>query len=144
MSVLPANADTHEHKHESHHEEKQQTIKLNKGSKWQIDSSLHIGMSNIKTSIENNITEIHHKKFTREQYTGLSVEINSHLSYLFKHCKLPKDADAQLHVLLFKVMQGNEQMQSATNQRSGAIKIIKALQQYPQYFDDKNWQALQH
>ena len=143
ITSIPAIANTHEHKHENHHKA-QQTMQLNQGSKWPIDASLHTGMSKVKASIEKNITPIHIKEFTTVQYTGLAVEISSHLNYLFTHCKLPKDADAQLHLLLFKIMQGNEQMQSATKQRAGAIQIIKALQQYPQYFDDKNWQALKH
>jgi hypothetical protein len=119
-------------------------MKLNQGAKWPIDASLHKGMRNIKSSIEANISPIHTKQFTSPQYQALASEIKIHLVYLFENCKLPTEADAQLHTLLFKVMQGNEQMQKGDNQRGGAIEIIKALQQYPQYFDDKNWQALKH
>jgi len=133
-----------EHKHNNHHKTQQEMMQLNQGEKWPIDASLHKGMNSIKSSMEANISPIHTKKFTVEQYVALSKEIQIHLVYLFENCKLPSEADAQLHTLLFKVMQGNEQMQSAENPRSGAIEIIKALQQYPQYFDDKYWQALKH
>ena len=101
-------------------------------------------MNSIKSSIEANISPIHYKKFTDKQYQGLANEIKSHLMYLFENCKLPTAADEQLHILLFKVMQGSKQMSGTVNQRAGAIEIIKALQQYPQFFDDKNWQALKH
>jgi hypothetical protein len=132
-----------EHKHDHHHAQ-QTMMKLNQGEKWPIDASLHKGMSNIKASMEANISPIHYKKFTSKQYQTLAGEIKTHLVYLFENCKLPAAADAQLHVLLFKVMQGSELMSEDVNQRAGAIEIIKALQQYPQYFDDKNWQALKH
>jgi len=142
ISILPATAS--EHKHGNHHNAQQAMMKLDQGKKWPIDDSLHIGMSKIKDSLEANISPIHNKKFTISQYHALASEVKTHLVYLFENCKLPTDADAQLHLLLFKVMQGSELMSEDVNQRAGAIEIIKALQQYPQYFDDKNWQALKH
>jgi hypothetical protein len=141
IASLPTVAS--EHKHDNHHS-KQAMMKLNNGEKWPIDASLHKGMKGIKESMEANISPIHYKKFTSEQYQALANEIKIQLVYLFENCKLPAKADAQLHTLLFKVMQGSEQMYKGDNQRGGAIEIIKALQQYPQYFDDKNWQALKH
>lgn len=142
MTTLPTSAS--EHKHDNHHSAQQEMMKLNQGEKWPIDTSLHTGMSKIKHSMETNISPIHNKQFTTPQYHTLANEVKTHLVYLFENCKLPTDADAQLHILLFKIMQGSEQMHETENQRAGAIEIIKALQQYPQYFDDKNWQALKH
>lgn len=142
MSISPVIAS--EHKHGNHHNAQQEMLQLDQGKKWSIDAILHTGMNKIKNAIEANISPIHTKKFTIEQYAALSNEIKIHLVYLFESCNLPAKADAQLHTLLFKVMQGSEQMQSPKNSRAGAIAIIKALQQYPQYFDDKNWQALTH
>jgi len=132
-----------EHKHDNHHSQ-QAMMQLNHGEKWPIDASLHKGMNSIKSSMEANISAIHYKNFKSKQYQTLANEIKVHLVYLFENCKLPTDADAQLHILLFKIMQGNKQMQELGDQRSGAIEIIKALQQYPQYFDDSNWQTLKH
>ncbi len=117
---------------------------LNEGKKWQIDNSLHEGMSRIKQSMQSKVSAIHDKTFEPDQYKALAAEIDMHLTYLFENCKLSKDADAQLHVLLFKVIEGKEQMRASTEQRAGAVTIIKTLQLYPKYFDDKNWQPLQH
>ncbi len=133
-------ASEHDHSHDS----SPQDMHLDQGKKWPIDASLHIGMTQIKTSIEESISEIHHNKFTKAQYKVLAGKIDAQLAYLFKHCKLPVDADAQLHVLLFDIMQASKQMQSSDNPRSGAITTIKALQKYPRYFADKDWQALKH
>lgn len=135
-----ASEQAHSHEQASTH----QKIQLNQGKKWPIDASLHIGMSKIKTSIEESISEIHHKKFSEAQYKALADKVDAQLAYLFKNCKLPAAADAQLHILLFDIMQASRQMQSSDNPRSGAITTIKALQKYPHYFDDKDWQALKH
>jgi hypothetical protein len=133
-----------EHSH-SHHDEKSPVhMVLNQGKKWQIDSSLHTGMNRIKTTIETNLNAIHHDNFTNEQYINLASEVNNHLNYLFKNCALPSDADAQLHLLLFPIMQATEQMSSSNNARQGAIKVIKALQKYPKFFHDEQWQTLEH
>ncbi|KGJ95555.1 hypothetical protein [Colwellia psychrerythraea] len=133
-------ASEHDHNHAS----SRQNMHLDQGKKWSIDASLHIGMTQIKISIEENISEIHHKKFTDAQYKSLAGKVDAQLAYLFENCKLPKDADAQLHILLFDIMQASNKMQSSNNPRSGAITIIKALQKYPHYFEDKDWQALKH
>lgn len=133
-----------EHDHDNHHKAQQNAMQLNHGEKWHIDASLHSGMTRIKASMEKNISPIHNKEFTAKQYVVLAAEISSHLTFLFKNCKLPAAADEQLHTLLFKVMKGTKQMEAADEQRSGAIKIIKALQTYPEYFNDKDWRALSH
>jgi len=139
-----SNTLANEHRHDNHHVAKQQNISLYNGEKWPIDTSLHTGMTRIKTSMEKHINAIHNKTFKAEQYSVLAKELQQHLNYLFSHCKLPSDADAQLHILLFRVMQGVEKMQATSEQRTGAIKVIKALQAYPEYFNDNNWQALAH
>ncbi|PKH85296.1 hypothetical protein [Colwellia sp. Bg11-28] len=133
-----------EHEHSHGHASTEQGMQLDQGKKWPIDASLHLGMSKIKASIEENISEIHHNQFTDAQYKSLAEKVDAQLAYLFEHCKLPADADAQLHILLFDMMQASKQMQSSDNPRAGAITAIKSLQKYPHYFDDKEWQSLQH
>ena len=119
-------------------------LTLNDGKKWSIDDSLHLGMTQIKNEIENNIDAIHHNTFTLTEYEKVAKSINGHLQYIFKHCALPKAADEQLHHLLFAIMQASEQMKNKQQPRQAAIAIIKALEHYPMFFADKNWQALNH
>lgn len=130
--------------HEHHHEENEAKLSLNEGNKWPIDKSLHIGMTNIKNEITNNLQNIHHDKFTDEQYVMLAATLDKQLSFLFENCQLPPLADAQLHTLLAKVMQGVDTIKHSNNKKSGAVLIIQALQDYPVYFADSNWQGLIH
>ncbi|OUR80835.1 hypothetical protein A9Q75_09165 [Colwellia psychrerythraea] len=143
-ATVTNSAIANEHDHSHGHASTQQKMQLDQGKKWSIDASLHSGMSKIKNSMEENIDEIHKNKFTDAQYKSLAGKIDAQLAYLFENCMLPADADAQLHILLFDIMQASKQMQLSDNPRSGAITTIKALQKYPHYFDDKDWQALQH
>lgn len=130
--------------HEHHHEENKEKLSLNQGNKWPIDKSLHIGMTNIKNEIANNLQNIHHEQFTDEQYAMLAATLDKQLSFLFANCQLPPLADAQLHTLLAKVMQGVDTIKHSNNKKQGAVLIIQALKDYPEYFADPNWQSLIH
>ncbi|WP_281560315.1 hypothetical protein [Thalassomonas sp. RHCl1] len=132
--AMPALAAEHSH----HHEES--TMTLDQGKKWPIDESLHTGMSGIKKLMSAAIGDIHHHKFTVEKYRNLADELQGQLDYIFKNCNLPPAADGQLHILLSGMIQGVEQMKVHENARGGAIKIMKALHAYPEYFADGNWQ----
>lgn len=130
--------------HVHHHAENEAIISLNNGSKWSIDESLHVGMTRIRNEIANNLEKIHYEQFSNEQYAKLAITLESHLNFLFKNCKLPPLADAQLHTLLAKVMLGVDRIKHSNNKKQGAVLIIQALQDYPVYFADSNWQNLFH
>jgi sialic acid synthase SpsE len=127
-----------------HHEMGEQTLQLNHGVKWSIDASLHTGMANIRQQLMLNLDDIHYDKFSNQQFLVLASEFDKQLQYLFENCQLPAQADVQLHVLLAKIMHGNELIKNSENKKQGAIMIMQALQDYPVYFDDVNWQEIVH
>jgi len=131
-----------EHNHQ--HESTPQSLTLDHGAKWQIDQSLHLGMNKIKQELVANLDAIHYDKFSAQQYLTLAGQVDKQLHYLFEHCKLPAKADAQLHILLAKIMQGSALMKKHEGQKLGAVVIIEVLQDYPRYFNDANWQAFEH
>lgn len=133
-------AQEHEHDAQTHKLE----LALNHGKRWTIDESLHIGMTSLKREIEINLEAIHNNQFSTTQYQELARSLNDHLNFLFKNCKLEPQADAQLHILLAKIMGGVEQIKSNDNQKQGVVLIIQSLQEYPVYFEDSNWQPLKH
>ena len=133
-----------QHSHEHEHESTAQSLVLDNGAKWQIDQSLHLGMVKIKQALVENLDAIHYDKFSAAQYAALAEQVDQQLSYLFEHCKLPAQADAQLHILLAKVMGASARMKKSVGQKQGAVAIIQTLQDYPKYFDDANWQAFDH
>ncbi|MEW6983811.1 hypothetical protein AAD001_14250 [Colwelliaceae bacterium 6471] len=127
-----------------HYEENTTQLMLNQEEKWAIDESLHLGMSNIKHELEKNLMAIHHENFSTEQYITLATTMEQELRFLFENCKLEPQADAQLHILLSKIMQGIDIMKNAEHKKQGGILIIQALRDYPLYFNDLNWQSLVH
>ncbi len=130
--------------HQHHHKQQSAELVLNQGEKWRIDSSLHLGMSKIKQELQTNLKQIHHDKFTAKQYQTLALQLDQHLGFLFENCQLAPEADAQLHVLLARIIKGADKMKHAADKKQGAVLVIQALQDYPRYFNDANWQALAH
>ncbi|UUO23863.1 hypothetical protein FGD67_11960 [Colwellia sp. M166] len=128
-------AEEHQHQHSN-----QQALQLNHGAKWQIDQSLHIGMVSIQQQLMVNLDAIHYDKFSQTQFLALASAFDKQLNFLFENCQLAPKADAQLHVLLAKIMQGNDLIKHAENKKSGAVMILQALEEYPKYFNDVNWQ----
>ncbi len=128
----------------NHHEKNAEQMSLNLGKKWSIDDSLHIGMSGIRDEVMSNLNAIHYNNFSNEQYAKMVPVLEKHLSYLFENCKLPAKADAQLHTLLAKVMQGIDKMKSTADKKQGTILIVQALKNYPIYFNDPKWQVVEH
>jgi len=127
-----------------HHEKHGAQLMLNQGQKWQIDESLHTGMTRISQDVMANLGQIHHNGFSDKQFAELATRLEQHLSYLFENCKLEPKADAQLHTLLASVMQGIDKIKNAKNKKQGAVMIVQALKDYPVYFSDPSWQPIEH
>ena len=119
-------------------------IALDHGKKWPIDSSLHKGMTDIKTLMSTNLTAIHLNSFSNQQYGTLAKTLHVKLTYILENCALPPAADGQLHILLSGIMQGMEQMEEGTEKRQGAVQVLRGLEIYPKYFDDPDWENIKH
>lgn len=131
-------------KEHQHHHTSPQVLQLNQGAKWQIDQSLHTGMVNIQQQLQLSLDAIHYNKFSHAQFAVLASAVDKQLNFIFENCQLAPQADAQLHLLLAKIMQGNDLMKSGKNKKSGAVIVLQALQEYPRYFNDSNWQNIVH
>lgn len=137
-------ADSHTHHAEN---SDQQKPELDHGKKWETDKPLREGMKSIRLLMEADIKAIHEGKLNEKSYSTLSQEITLELDKIFKNCKLKPQADAMLHLILSQVIAGTAQMKSEKQialRRDGALQIIKALEQYPKFFDQPGWQAIRH
>lgn len=146
VQVAIAQEKDNHSKHSQHKATEHSQLKLNVGKKWETDSPLRTGMENIKSNLESKLPDIHHNKFTKDQFAELSQKISSDLDSIFKNCKLTPEADEQLHLILVEIMDGADKMKKVKpdDRKIGAIKVFKALDQYPKYFAHPNWKAIQH
>jgi hypothetical protein len=135
--------DTHHHAHDG---PASAQLQLNEGKKWDTDGPLKRGMETIKRLLEADLGAIHEGKLSTERYGGLSDKITPEINAIFKNCKLSPKADAMLHLILAQLIEGNRAMKTgaSTDRRMGAVKILKALGEYAQYFDHPGWKPIRH
>ena len=103
---------------------------LDQGRKWQTDAPLRKGMENIRTAMASG-----------GKYAAKAERVNAEVAYIVQNCKLPPDADAQLHLVIAELMAGAEAMQGE-HARGGAERVTKALNAYGEFFDHPGWKGL--
>jgi hypothetical protein len=138
--VPGAQAAYHSHDHHGSLEQ----LRLNQGQKWITDAPLRKGMEGIRADLAANIDKIHDNSLTPSQYAALADKLNGHVQYMVKNCQLAKEADDQLHLVLFEVLSGAERMKSGDDSQAGAVQVVGALTAYGQYFKHPNWKPLAH
>jgi hypothetical protein len=119
-------------------------LRLDHGKKWSTDDALRRGMSEIRVAMAQSLTPIQKNVFTPAQYEALATGIQTQIDYVVGNCKLPEQADQQLHLVLEQIIDGTADMKTEAGRNRGATKIVQALAQYGQYFDHAGWQPLEH
>lgn len=119
-------------------------LTLNHGAKWQTDAPLRQGMESILHDFAKALPQIHDGKMSEHGYAELAEKVHHQLEYMFANCKLPAEADAQLHIVLAQVMDGTETMKAGPERMSGAVRIVQALDAYGRHFDHSGWTPLKH
>lgn len=116
-----------------------QELRLDQGKRWPTDQPLRQGMSDIRAAMAAAFPKIHMGQFTLAQYDALVGKIEERVDYVVGNCRLPEEADAQLHVVVVEIIEGNEAMRSGADRLGGAMRIIQALEAYGRYFDHPGW-----
>ncbi len=137
-----------QHEHQPGHEHEASSaavasLTLDGDRKWPTDASLRSGMAAIHAAFEADHPAIHAGTETNEQYMALAAKIESQVNTIVANCKLPPEADANLHYVIADLLQGVSLMRGEDPERSrhdGAARVHGALRAYPQYFDDPDWQ----
>ncbi|MBF0180886.1 MAG: hypothetical protein HQM03_12760 [Magnetococcales bacterium] len=114
-------------------------LTLNQGKPWATDLPLRKGMELIQRDIQEALPRIHSGTQKPKQYADLANKVHGHVNKLIKECKLPPEADAQLHIVLGEMIQGAVAMQDSVLQASGAAKVVHALDLYGRHFDHPGW-----
>ena len=135
------------HDHGAHHHDHGAagaTLQLNEGQKWKTDAVLKANMEALRDDLGGSIDAIHHRRFEPEQYRELAATIEGRVTKIVSECKLAPAVDAQFHLLLPELFGGINAMKGDGDQRSGAVRILRALETYARYFDHPGWKAIEH
>ncbi len=136
-------AHDHDHGHDGH-AAPGGTLSLNDGKKWQTDPPLRAGMEALRDELQPNVEAIHAKTFTAEQYAALASRLEGRLVTIMADCKLPADADAQLHILLVEFFEGAKTMKAEGDRMKGVVRFVHGLDSYEKHFEHPGWKPLAH
>lgn len=132
-------AQDHEH---SHGAKSPATLTLNHGKKWNGDESLRLAMVKIRDAVEKELPAIRAGKASPAQFEALARKVNEQVSFMVQNCRLDKETDAALHLVLADIIAGAEAMEgksASTSRRNGALRISQALENYASYFNHPGW-----
>jgi hypothetical protein len=119
-------------------------IKLDNGKKWPTDEALRRGMGEIRTAMADALPLIHVKKFSRGAFDELAGRVQGQIDYVTANCKLPEEADHQLHLVLEQILDGSAVMKADKGRAEGAVKIVQALELYGTNFNHAGWKPVKH
>ncbi|OEJ67726.1 hypothetical protein [Magnetovibrio blakemorei] len=119
------------------------SLRLNDGKKWQGDDFMLTGMDGIRTAMAAQLEKIHQNKLQGADYIILAGSLEKEIDHMVENCKLSPEVDEQLHVVLEQVIEGIDDMQTGAHPRSGAVKIVQALNAYGKHFEHPGWKSLE-
>lgn len=127
----------HEHAHD-HAQAAVGQLKLDDGKKWATDAPLRSGMAAIQSAFDADHAAINAGTATDVQYEALAGRIEAQVNSIVANCKLPPDADANLHYVIADLSQGVGLMRGgdpARTRHEGAELVHGALRAYAAFFD---------
>lgn len=133
-----AHAETHEHEHHSHDshaaEAQEAKLTLNNGAKWATDQPLRENMAAIR-----KLAGAASQKavLTAAEAAALGKKVEGHVNAIINSCHLEPQADAQLHIVLARMLDGANELKTKAKaaHKTGLGKINKALVDFDTYFD---------
>lgn len=143
LSVGGEMAWAHDHEH-AHDEGGTTQLTLNNGKKWTTDDKLRLGMNRIRDALAEELPAIRAGKIAADQYRQLAQKVNDQVAFMVQNCKLDRDTDAMLHLVLADITAGAHAMtgQGGSEARKGAEKIARALDNYGTYFYHPGWHGV--
>jgi hypothetical protein len=136
--VAPVSAAGTDH---SGHGEGVLEMSLNHGRKWQTDEPLRVGMSGIRAAVAEALPRMH-GGLTAAGYAALADRVQGHLDDIVTNCRLPEEADLQLHVAVAEIYAGIDLMKEQDRQPQGVVTLVRALDAYGEHFEHPGWQTL--
>lgn len=134
-------ATTHDHAQA----EGTHALQLNAGERWASDAPLRKAMGTLNESMRQALPAIHENTLADAQYVHLTEQVREEVAYMIENCKLAAEADAQLHLIIGKLLAGADSMAGQPSvRRDGAVTMLGALHDYASYFADPGFTPIEH
>ncbi|MBK7145697.1 MAG: DnrO protein [Xanthomonadales bacterium] len=142
-AAAPAASATHEHEHEhtAAPADGAAAAAPASGERFAVDAPLQQGMGKIRTAVANLE---HHEMghLSDEDVVAQANEIEAQVQFLIANCKLDPQADAALHGIIGKLLEGAKALKDKPADATPVAPLRLALAEYLQRFDDLTWLPL--
>ncbi|HEX2752060.1 MAG TPA: hypothetical protein VHP34_02925 [Alphaproteobacteria bacterium] len=145
ITIFYINASWAEDPHANHRANERSPsigIQLNNGKLWATDAPLRQGMERVRAAAFLAEKSLLNGTLEETQVIALAADIDSALAFMFEHCKLEPEADANLHILLERLMHATAMLKKDTHTTEGLPQILDVLESYPQYFNHPEWSTV--
>lgn len=147
LCTLQAQAEVHHDHHQDNASEKDITLQLDHGKPWATDASLRQGMERIRKAVSidrpSSVDGALNGGLNKVEAMALSAEIDDSLAFMFEHCRLAPEADANLHVLLERLMHASNSLKEHPSSADGMSEVLRVLEIYPRYFAHPEWMPIE-
>lgn len=130
--VLPAAAQAHAGHHAT------TPAQPGTGKRWATDAPLRKGMAEIRIAV-GALQPGEGRHIGPEQAAALATRVEGQVAYLVANCKLEPQADAALHAIIARLLQGAAALKADPSDLGARATLRQALQDYPRQFDDPGW-----
>jgi len=146
---MPAAAEKADHEHEhdqAHDHQAMQTgadldLERPETGQWATDASLRQGMAGIRDAFEPAHDAYRNDEFDAESAAELAATVDDQVNFMFANCRLPADADAELHKLLAAALGAARSLRESDDLHAGLHRLHEVLQAYAEHFDHPGWAA---
>lgn len=131
--------------HDHHGSAETHQLQLNAGKKWGTDAPLRQAMTAVRASVTQILPAAHAGKAQAADYDAFGNAVNQQVAYMVENCKLPAEADAQLHIIVADLMAGAEAAQGKHGEdkrAAGVVQVAQAANAYGKYFSHSGWKAV--
>lgn len=112
---------------------RQPQLQLDHGQRWPVDVALRDGMQRIHVVVNWMQRMQVDGTLSTRQSRAATVSIEDSVDAIVKDPPRGAGIDSNLHILLARVLDAD-----------GLSQLLDALALYPRYFDDPQWQPVQH
>lgn len=129
FAVFLSLAFAQDHAHHSEHASEKHLKVKGDGKTYAPTEDLKIRMEKIKSFAK----DLDGMKEKQKEVSDIGNKISAVVSDIFSTCKLPSDADAALHPVLGKILEGSEELKKGLL-KNGRNKVHTALVEYQKLF----------
>ena len=133
-------AQTHAHGHG----DAKAALVLDHGKRWPTDAPLRLHMSALRATMAGSLERIEAGTLAQSEYAKIGATVEQKVGSIVNDCKLPPEADAQLHLIVAELIAGADVMQGKAPgaPATGAHTVATALNNYAQHFDHPEFEPL--